>query len=154
MESENQIFLISETCSLKINFERMFDVKNKKIALLGFQSPDIQPDDDEDNKRYKRIPKDSYFVGNTLSVFVHCDKVKENVFVNKLYSSNSSLSMKCLDIIQLTAGRGYNSIEVQNPKYHALNTNSLFSLEIELCNVHGSPVNFNPGYIVVKLGIK
>ena len=65
MESENQIILISETSSLKINFEHMFDVKNKKIALLGFQSPDIQPDDDEDNKRYKRIPKDSYFVGNT-----------------------------------------------------------------------------------------
>ena len=153
MNPEKQIILISEASKLTINFENMIDVENKKIALLGFQSPDIVPADDG-RRREKRVPKDSYFVGDSLSMVVHCDKIRDNVFVNKLYSSNSSLSMKCLDILQLKSGLGYNAIEVQNPSYHNLNTNSLLSLEIELRDLRGKMIEFSSGYIVVKLGLK
>ena len=153
MSLETQIILISEASQLKINFDHMLDVENKKIALLGFQSPDIVPTDNG-RRREKRIPKDSYFVGDSLSMVVHCDKIKDNVFVNNLYSSNSSLSMKCLAILQVKSGLGYNSIEVQNPSYHNLNTNSLLSLEIELRDLSGKMIEFGSGYIVVKLGLK
>ena len=128
----------------------MLAVKGKKIALLSIQSPDLNT---STGGREKRVPKDSYFVGDSLSVFVHCDKIKENVYVNKMFS-DSSISMNCLDIVQLKLGMGYNAIEVQNPKYHALNTESLFSLEIELCDMNGKAVKFDSGYIVIKLGLK
>ena len=153
MRSEKQIILISETGTLKINFEHMLDVKNKMIALLGFQSPDVVPDNGG-RGREKRVPKDSYFVGDSLSMVVHCDKVRDNAFLNNLYSSNSSLSMKCLGILQVKSGLGYNTIEVQNPKYHNLSVNSLLSLEIELRDLNGKLIDFDPGYIVVKLGLK
>ena len=68
--------------------------------------------------------------------------------------TDSSISMNCLDIVQLKLGMGYNAIEIQNPKYHTLNTESLFSLEIELCEMNGKAVKFDSGYIVIKLGLK
>ena len=150
MGSEKQIILISESSKLSINFPHMLAVKGMKIALLSIQSPDLTT---SIGGREKRVPKDSYFVGDSLSVFVHCDKIKENVYVTKI-PSNSSIPIKCLDIVQLKLGMGYNTIEVQNPKYHALNTESLFSLEIELCDMNGKAVKFDSGYIVIKLGLK
>ena len=153
MKSDKQIILISETSKLKINFEHMLNVENQKIALLGFQSPDITAESTE-RSRNKRVPKDSYFVGDTLSMVVHCDQIKDNFFVNNVYSSNSSLSLKCLSILQIKSGLGYNSIDIQNPSYHNLNTSSLLSLEIELRDLRGELLEFDRGYIVVKLGLK
>lgn len=150
MGSEKQIILISESSKLTINFPHMLDVKGMKIALLSIQSPNLAKLDEE---RVKRIIKDSFFVGDFLSVFVHCDKIKENVYVNNM-PSNSSLSMKCLDIVLLKIGLEYNMVNVQNPKYHDLNTDSLFSLDIELCDANGKAVQFEPGYIIIKLGLK
>lgn len=153
MSSENQIILISETGKLKISFEHLLNVENKKIALLGFQSPDVIAPNTE-GRRDKRVPKDPSFVGDTLSMIVHCDQIKDNGFVNKLSSLNSSLTLKCLGVLQIKSGLGYNSIDIQNPSYHNFNGSSLFSLEVELRDLRGELLQFDHGYIVVKLGLK
>ena len=153
MCSEMEIILVSETSSLKINFEHTLDVKNKKIALLGFQSPDIDKSF-EGKRREKRVPKDSYFVGDSLTMVVHCDKIVDNVFVNKTDSFNFSSPIKSLGILRVKSGLGYNSIEIKNPKYYNLNTESLSSLDIELRDLNENMINFDPGYIVVNLGIR
>ena len=120
---------------------------------MGFQSPDIVKTSGE-KRREKRVPKDSYFVGDYLTMVVHCDKIEDNVFVNKSYSSNFSSPIKSLAILRVKSGLGYNSIEIKNPKYYNLNTDSLSSLDIELRDLNENMINFDPGYIVVNLGIR
>ena len=150
MEDETQIVLISQSGSLQINFSYMLDVKNKRIALLSLQAPDVE----QNSGRFKRIIKDpSLYEGGVVSVFVHCDEVHQNTFVN-ISHSNTSHPMKCLDILQLTVDKGHNSIQIQNPRYHTLNASSLLSLKVELRDYNGELMNFHAGNIILKLGIK
>ena len=60
MESQTQIILISESTTLSINFKNMLDVKNKKIAVLSIQYPDLRQRND--GGRSKRVTKDSLIV--------------------------------------------------------------------------------------------
>ena len=153
MESQTQIILISESTTLSINFKNMLDVKDKKIAVLSIQYPDLRKRND--GERSKRVPKDSLIVGDSLTVFIHCDKIKENVYVNNLFLSNTSSSMQCLDVLQLKSEQDYNVAEIQNPVYHELCTNNLFNLNVELRDLNGKPIEVDyDGYFVVKLGLK
>ena len=150
MMQQIYVILISQNASLTINFKKMLDVKDKQIAVLSIQYPDLrQP------RRVKRVPKDSLVVGDSLTVFVHCNQINENIYVNNLFSSNTSLSMPCLDVIQLKSEQEYNVIEVQNPVYHDLKTDNLFSLNVELRDLNGELIQFTTGgYIVMKLALK
>ena len=63
--------------------------------------------------------------------------------------------MHCLDVIQLKSEQEYNVIEIQNPVYHDLNTDNLFSLNFELRDLNGELIKFTSGgYIVMKLALK
>ena len=153
MDSQTQIILISESTTLNIHFKNMLDVKNKKVALLSIQYPDLRQKTGE--ARSKRVAKDSLIVGDSLTVFVHCDNIKENVYVNNLFSSNASSSMQCLDVLQLKSEQEYNVAEIQNPVYHDLCTDNLFNLNVELRDLNGEPIEVDyDGYFVVKLGLK
>ena len=63
--------------------------------------------------------------------------------------------MQCLDVVQLKSDHEYNVTEIQNPVYHDLNTDNLFSLNIELRDLNGKLIQFTSGgYILVKLALK
>ena len=144
------VILISQNGSLTINFKKMLDVKDKQIAVLSIQYPDLQQP-----RRVKRVLKDSLVGDDPLTVFVHCNQISDSVHVNDMFSSNISLSMHCLDVIQLKSEQEYNVIEIQNPVYHDLNTDNLFSLNVELRDLNGELIKFTSrGYIVMKLALK
>ena len=149
MGEETQIILISHSALLEINFSYMFDVENKKIALLSLQSPNVEQSKD----RSKRIYKDPNLNGgDVLPVFIHCDELRHNTLVNHP-GSNNSKPLKCLDVLHLAVDHN-NSIQVQNPTYHLLNSSTIMSLKIELRDNTEELVNFHSGNIVLKLGIK
>ena len=153
MMQQMYVILISESVSLTINFKKMLDVKDKEIAVLSIQYPDLRQRNED--RRTKRLAKDTLVVGDSLTVFIHCNQINENVHVNDLFSSNISSSMQCLDVLQLKSDHEYNVTEIQNPVYHDLNTDNLFSLNIELRDLNGKLIQFTSGgYIVVKLALK
>ena len=156
-----QIILISETASLQINFQKQFFVEKHQIALLSIQYPRLGKLKNEEKRaknegrRAKRLAKHSLIIGDSITVFVHCDKVRENVYVNDEFPYVSSSSFQCLDVIQLKSDQDYNVTEIQNPSYHDMNTDSIFNLNIELRDLNGELVELPAGgYIVMKIGIQ
>ena len=150
-----QIVLISETASLKINFENVLHVKNHQIALLSIQYPKLRDIDQDHGRRSKRLAKDSLMNAHSITVFVHCDKVKENVYVNDKFPFITSSSFRCLDVMQLKFEQDFNVTEIQNPTYHDLDVDNLFNLNIEMRDLNGDLVQLpTDGYIVMKVAIK
>ena len=153
MTRQMHIILISESASLSINFKNMLAVRDKEIALLSIQYPDLRKRNEA--RRSKRLVKDTLLVGDSLTVFIHCKQINENVLVNDLFSSNISSSMQCLDVVQLKSEHEYNVTEIQNPLYHNLKSDCLFSLNVELRNLNGELIQFTSGgYVVLKLALK
>jgi len=149
-----QIILISETASLKINFQKQLFVEKHRIALLSIQYPRLGKLKNEE-KRTKRLAKHSLVIGDSITVFVHCDKVRENVYVNDKFPHLSSSSFQCLDVIQLKFDQDYNVTEIQNPTYHDMSTDGIFNLNIEIRDLNGELVELpEGGYIVMKIGIQ
>ena len=81
-----QIILISETASFQINFQKQFLVEKHQIALLSIQYPRLGKLKNEEKraknegKRAQRLAKHSLIIGDSITVFVHCDEVRENVY--------------------------------------------------------------------------
>ena len=102
-----------------------------------------------------RRAKHSLVIGDSITVFVHCDKVRENVYVNDKFPHLSSSSFQCLDVIQLKFDQDYNVTEIQNPTYHDMSTDGIFNLNIEIRDLNGELVELpEGGYIVMKIGIQ
>jgi hypothetical protein len=132
----------------------VLNVKNHQIALLSIQYPDLR-EKKEPERRSKRLAKDSLIIGDSITVFVHCDKVKENVFINDKFPSISSSAFTCLDVLQLKFEQDYNVTKVQNPTFYDLNTDNIYDLNIEVRDLNGDLVELPAdGYIVMKIAIK
>ncbi len=120
---------------------------------MSIQYPDLRQR--YHGERAKRVAKDSLTVGDYLTVFVHCDKINENVYVNDMFSLNTSSSIQCLDVVQLKSEQDYNVTEIRNPMYHDLSVDNLISLNVELRDLNGEAIKQEyDGYFVVKLGLK
>ena len=153
MTQQTHIILISESASLIINFKKMLDVKDKEIALMSIQYPDLRQQ--TEGRRSKRLAKDSLVVGDSLTVFIHCNQISENTHVNDPFNSNVDSPLQCLDVIQLKSEHKSNVTEIQNPVYHGFITNNLFSLNVELRDFNGELIKFTSGgYVVMKLTLK
>ena len=66
MMQQMYVILISESASLTINFKKMLDVKDKEIAVLSIQYPDLRQRNED--RRTKRLAKDTLVVGDSLTV--------------------------------------------------------------------------------------
>ena len=73
MTRQMHIILISESASLSINFKNMLAVRDKEIALLSIQYPDLRKRNEA--RRSKRLVKDTLLVGDSLTVFIHCKQM-------------------------------------------------------------------------------
>ena len=63
--------------------------------------------------------------------------------------------MKCLDVVQLDTKHKNNITEIQNPVYRDLNTDNLFSLNVDLHDLNREPIKFTSGgCILATLGLK